>query len=368
LLAPVTGVQRFAFQLLVGLLEARTDLKVRVYVPTLDDSKRPLLAQLRASGAEVVVGPQWMRNKQVFEQVGLPLMALRDRVTTLVHLNNNISVARRGLQICFVYDIASMRLPRTYRLAYRLKFQATIAAIRWRVPAVVTLSQFSKRELESVGVAVSAVVLGGFGSPMLLEAESPDTEVLDAANPAGVEGPFALVFGSADPRKRVEEVIAAWPHKHASSGLKLVVVQGVAPTHRSASDEQASEQGIVRLRGRISDADLVSLTKQARFVVFGSEYEGGALAAQEVLALGTPVVAADIPTFRELLAPPVAFFHDFDGLGEACAQVLVAARPAVKTPEQVRQSWREAGAAFGAAIDQPSAAPAPTAQRGNSPG
>jgi glycosyltransferase involved in cell wall biosynthesis len=268
-------------------------------------------------------------------------------VTTLVHLNNNVSILRRRPQICFVYDIASMWLPRTYRLAYRLKFRATIAAIKRRKPTVVTLSQFSRGELESVGVTVSAVEPGGFGSPMLLEAEALDS----AEAAATVEGPFALVFGSADPRKRVEEVIAAWPAVHASLGLKLLVVQGIAPTHSPAAGEQAVRQGIVRLSGRISDASLVQLMRQAKLVIFGSQYEGGALAAQEVLALGTPVVASDIPTFRELLAPPVAFFRDFADLDEVCAQALAAPVPPIQTLEHVRDSWRAAGAAFGALIE-----------------
>jgi glycosyltransferase involved in cell wall biosynthesis len=367
LAAPVTGVQRFAFQLLLGLLEARPEVPVRVYVPPLvslkhSESKQPLLNQLRGAGAEVVMGPSWTRNKQVFEQLGLPLLARRDRVACLLHLNNNVSLLRRSPQVCFIYDLAPLRLPDTYRRAYRLKFQATIAGLRRRRPTVLTLSEFSRDELESVGVRVAAVIRGAVGSPMLLEASSsgPDSP--------GIEGDYAVVLGSADPRKRVEEVIAAWPPVFAALGLQLAVVQGVAPTHRAAEDAASAEPGVIRLRGRISDADLVRLMRGAKLAIFASSYEGGALAAEEVLALGTPVVASNIPTFRELLEPPVAFFDDLSQLSERCTQVLAAARPKAQTLEQVRDAWRTAGAALAAIVTRTSAEPAQRGRTGNSDG
>jgi glycosyltransferase involved in cell wall biosynthesis len=342
LVAPITGVQRFAFQLLIGLLEARPDLKFRVYVPPLAFSKTPLLDQLRVAGAEIVIGPRWARSKQVFEQIGLPRMAFRDRVSCLVHLNNNVSLLRRGRQVCFVYDLAPIRLPDTYRLAYRLKFRATIAAVRRRKPAIVTLSEFSRRELESVGVAVCGVVRAGIGSPMLAKAsQAPE------AGPISVpDGRYALVFGSADPRKRVDEVIAAWAPVFAELGLKLLVVQGIAPTHRQDAAGEPSRQGVQRLQGRISDSELVGLVRSAQCAIFASQYEGGALAAEEVLALGTPVVASDIATFRELLAPTVTFFDDFADLPARCAHVLAGDRPAALTLEQTSDSWRLAGSAL----------------------
>jgi glycosyltransferase involved in cell wall biosynthesis len=350
LAAPVTGVQRFALQLLLGLLEARPDLKIRVYVPPLPDSKQPLLDQLRSAGAEVVNGPSWTANKQVFEQLGLPLLARADRVSCLLHLNNNVSLLRRRPQVCFVYDLAPLRLPDTYRRAYRLKFRATLAGIKRRRPTVVTLSEFSRRELESVGVSVAAVITGAVGSPMLLEAASAESP------PPDIEGAYAVVLGSADPRKRVEEVIAAWPPVFATLGLRLAVVQGVAPTHRAVGAAPIAEPGVTRLSGRISDADLVRLMRGAQLAIFASSYEGGALAAEEVLALGTPVVASDIPTFRELLRSPVAFFGDLSELSDCCTQVLAAERPAVQSLEQVRAAWRTRGASLAEVVTRTSEA------------
>lgn len=337
----MTGVQRYAYQLLIGLLQAAPDMRFRVYTLPSQRLEEALIIELRQAGAEVISGPAWARNKQVFEQVALPRMASRDGAFRLLHLSNSLSVASRVRQICFLYDLAPIRLPDTYRLAYRAKFGTVLQAARLRKPQVATLSEFSRRELESQHVAVSVVVAAGEGSPMLarlaLGADGvevvPDLELLPDR--------FALVLGSSDPRKRVAEVIASWGPVHERLGLSLVVVEGASALHRRA---QAGDDppGVLRLAGRVSDRGLVSLARRSSLAIFASRYEGGALAAQELLALGTPVVASDIPTFRELLPIRVPFFSDPADLGDRCAQALDNSRPVALTCDEAAASWRVA--------------------------
>ena len=343
LLAPMTGVQRFAYQLLLGLLAERPDLAVRVYVPPLPAEKLPLVEELSHAGAEVVTAPKWAANKQVFEQLALPRLAARDRVSQLVHLNNNVCMVTRRPQVCFLYDVATVRLPDTYRRAYRAKFRFVLAAVRRRQASVATLSEFSRRELESVGVRVAAVIPAGEGSPMVIEAAARPSENagVPAVGDSLPDGPFALILGSADPRKRVQDVVDAWPAVYRTLGLQLVVVQGAAPTHRATTEhDDAAEVGVSRLHGRISDGDLAAVARQSSMAVFASCYEGGALAAQEILALGTPVLASDIPTFRELLAAPVEFFAGLGQLTSACAAMLERNRPTAMSADEARASWR----------------------------
>ena len=347
LLAPITGVQRFAYQLLLGLLEERPDLTVRVYVPPLPPEKQPLVHRLRTAGAAVVVAPRWAANKQVFEQLAFPRLAARDGAALLVHLNNNVSFLARRPQVCFVYDAAPVRLPETYRWAYRAKFRLVLTAARRRKVTVATLSEFSRAELASVGVGVTAVIPAGAGSPMLIEAAiAPKESVASTALESLPDRPFALMLGSADPRKRVQEVVDAWPAVYRALGLPLVVVQGTAPTHRAATGHDNEETGVIRLHGRISDADLAVIARDSAMAIFASCYEGGALAAQEILALGTPVLASDIPTFRELLAAPVQFFSGLDQLAPACAQLLGQPRPAAMSADDAHAAWKSSARLF----------------------
>lgn len=349
LTADMTGVQRYAFQLLAGLLRVTRPLHVRVYVPSTASDIR-LLDDLRGHGADVVIGPAWARNKQVFEQVALPRMAARDSVSRLVHLSNSVSLLSRAEQVSFLYDLAPVRFPSTFRLAYRAKFRSVLLAARLHRAQIATLSEFSRRELESVGLKDIAVVPAGLGSPMLLNLLAGDS---DARLPQlkNVPGPYALILGSSDPRKRVSDVVAHWPTVFRELGLTLVVVGGAPGVHRSSPTQEAGE-GVVRIEGRVNDRDLVRLTQGGCLAIFASAYEGGALAAQEAMALGTPVVAADIPTFRELLPTSVPFFSQLEVLSERCAAAMRAPRPKVIPVQEASTSWCTAAEQFAALLHQ----------------
>jgi glycosyltransferase involved in cell wall biosynthesis len=341
----MTGVQRYAFQLLMGLLEANRQSHVRVYVsPKASDVR--LLDDLKRAGADVMTAPGWARNKQVFEQVALPRMASRDGVVRLVHLNNSVSLLSRRQQLCFLYDLAPVRFAHTFRPAYRAKFRAVLLGARWHRAQIATLSEFSRRELESVGLRDIIVVPAGLGSPMLLKAQPDDIGATTDASPPqlkNVPRPYALILASSDPRKRVAEVVDHWPAVFAELGLTLVVVGGTAGVHRSPPTPTAAA-GVVRIEGRVSDRDLVQLIRRSSLAVFASAYEGGALAPQEVLTLGTPVVAADIPAFRELLPSSVSFFSRFDALTDCCRKAMTANRPMVISEGEATASWVAAAA------------------------
>jgi glycosyltransferase involved in cell wall biosynthesis len=342
LTANVTGVQRYAFQLLVGLIEEAPRLHLRVYVPSAA-SGVPLLDDLRQAGADVVPAPSWASNKQIFEQLALPRMASRDGVTQLLHLSNSVSLLSRIRQVCFLYDLSPVRFSHTFRPAYRVKFRAVLAGARLHKARIATLSEFSRKELQSVGLHDITVVPAGLGSPMLLGLPPCDSSDASLAASQKVEGPYALILASSDPRKRVQDVAATWPAVYADSGLTLVVVGGAPGVHRSSGGQQ-SGKGVVNIEGRVSDRELVQLIRGSHLVVFASAYEGGALAAQEAMALGGRVVVSDIPTFRELLPPSVPFFDNLDVLSTRCAQALGAPRPPAVSRQEASASWREAGA------------------------
>ena len=339
LTADVTGVQRFAFQLLIGLLEAAPQLSVRVYVPAQPLPRPAMLQELKDAGADVVIAPAWARNKQVFEQVALPWMAAGHGVDCLVHLSNSMSIACRVRQICFLYDLSPVRFAHTFKPTYRAKFRAVLLAAKHHKAAIATLSAFSRTELESVGLEDITVVPAGLGSPMLLGSMAETND--ERRTREDVPDTFALILGSSDPRKRVAQVVQSWDDVYCRLGLPLVVVEGASRLQRSPPAIERSP-GIIRLAGHVSDHDLVCLIRRSAVAVFASAYEGGALAAQEVLALGTPVVAADIPAFRELLPPGVPFFRDMSELGTLCTRAVTSPRPAQMTLQQSRMAWREA--------------------------
>ena len=60
--------------------------------------------------------------------------------------------------------------------------------------------------------------------------------------------------------------------------------------------------------GYVLDADLRALVAGAAAYVFPSLYEGFGIPIEEALAKGTPVLASDIPVFREVGGDRITYF------------------------------------------------------------
>ncbi len=91
------------------------------------------------------------------------------------------------------------------------------------------------------------------------------------------------------------------------------------------------------------DADLALLYRNARALAIASVAEGFGLPIVEAARYGTPVIATDIPVFREAAGDSASYFPLLDS--EALAGLLQRAlieRP--RPPAVVATSWRESAA------------------------
>ncbi len=164
-------------------------------------------------------------------------------------------------------------------------------------PSQATASALVEREL--VAAHRVAVVYNGVDLPETLPAsvDGPMTALL------GPVGTFTdlLHVGSTAPRKRIDlllqvfaEVLAVWP------SARLVRVGGrLTPAQRALSERLGIQGRIVELPVLDREA-LASVYRRATLLLSTSEREGFGLPVAEALAAGTPVVATDMPVFREV--------------------------------------------------------------------
>jgi glycosyltransferase involved in cell wall biosynthesis len=134
-------------------------------------------------------------------------------------------------------------------------------------------------------------------------------------------------LGHPDPHRRVGALVEA-PRE-----LPLVLV--------GAAGQWARELPGVILTGDVDDDELAALYTGAHALVLPSENEGFGLPAVEALACGTPVVASDGPSLREVLGGRATFVAAGDVAGLVAAAHTVQ-RPAPAPPEW---TWDDAAAA-----------------------
>lgn len=164
--------------------------------------------------------------------------------------------------------------------------------------------------------------------------------------------PYWLMVGAIEARKNIEDVLDAL-HAYLQHGeMHLHLVGKVRDEdYQQFLLERIKQLNLgawVHWQGFASEAELVTLYQQARYLITASLDEGFNLPPLEAMACGTPVVCSNIPVHLELFDGAVAFFtpHQANALKEAIA-VLDSNPEAVKqlvvAGEQLAQhySWAQ---------------------------
>lgn len=215
-----------------------------------------------------------------------------------------------------IHDVWPLRLPEGLTPLNRVLYRASL---RWAAGAsrIVTSSEFSRREIvELVGVPESRVVAIPLGVP-------PQAPAALARRPESLpDGPFALVVGDNRPRKNLAVLARAWARMGGRAPWRLV----------SAGKEEGRYPGLLELTraaggtaervtplGWVTESELAWLYSHAESILFPSRYEGFGFPIVEAFARGTPVIAADTPTFREVAADAACFVDPDDADGWVAA-------------------------------------------------
>lgn len=127
---------------------------------------------------------------------------------------------------------------------------------------------------------------------------------------AGV--PCFSAVGSFEPKKNYEAMLGAFEQLWLG-GVKAKLLLVGRPTTDCADllarlDRHPRREDLLMVVHDASDAEVVALYAQSRALVLASLFEGFGLALVEARTRGCPVIANDLPVFRELADAGVTFF------------------------------------------------------------
>jgi len=113
-------------------------------------------------------------------------------------------------------------------------------------------------------------------------------------------GDSVLFVGRLSVEKGVRTLLAAWKHLNAPIPLRIA---GIGPLWEEVQTEIRHRNGCgIEMLGQLPNVETLAQMKQARFLVFPSEwYEGLPLTVAEAFACGVPVIASRIGSMIDLI-------------------------------------------------------------------
>lgn len=233
--------------------------------------------------------------------------------------------------------------------AFHDYFRVMSTFVAARAAHVVTVSQASAADLRDIVGLPPARLTVAPGGVSTVFRPRPSLESFRSLKRHGVAPPYLVTVGQASPGKRLPWLVDALLPV-LSPDESLLVVGEYAQGDSSLVLRARMSGGRVRLLGRLSDEDLASVYSAARAYVTASVAEGYGLPLQEAAACGSPVVATDIPVFRETLGTGATFYHpdDVDGL-RALARASLDRGPEVTNVSagKTAPSWCRTAAVIG---------------------
>lgn len=250
---------------------------------------------------------------------------------TLVSLAGSGPLAH-SRHVLAIHDANLFVNPHFFSRRYRMLHGFLRPRLARRAKALITISEFSRRELtRCFALPEDRFVIVADSAEHILNVKA-DQGIL--TRHGLVPGRYALCVGNQGPNKNIGLAVAAFKAL-APQDMKLAVAGGSSAALARAD---AMEAPWLAALGRITDGELRALYENAAMFIFPSIYEGFGVPPLEAMALGCPVVSSDSSAMSEVLGDAALFFPSGDA--EACAARI---REVMELDEAARQSLMAAG-------------------------
>lgn len=211
---------------------------------------------------------------------------------------------KQGLQgrcVVLIHDTIPLDYPQFQRPGTPDRFRAMLQRVQKNADLIIYNSHHTRdcayRYMEAWGTVPPGLV-----SHLGVDVPVPDP----AAVPAGVDQakPYFVTLGTIEPRKGHDVLLDVWADMKNDPDRPALLILGSRGWSNKAVfdrlDEVTPDDGIWELSG-LSDGAVAALIADSCGVLCPSLAEGFGLPPVEAVALGAPVVCADLPVYREIL-------------------------------------------------------------------
>ena len=208
----------------------------------------------------------------------------------------------KGKNMITVYDLVSERFPETMDARNRRLLRGHLQDSASRASSVLTISEFSKREIMDVlKVPEENIFVGycGVDTVFYTPGAGFETEIGKKHD----LGRYILYVGTLEPRKNINTLVEAFGKISAGfPDVKLVLAGGLGwqPDATLAAIENSPCRDRIVRTGYISNEEKRDLLRNALFFVFPSIYEGFGMPVTEAMACGTDCIISRSSSLVEI--------------------------------------------------------------------
>lgn len=239
-----------------------------------------------------------------------------------------------------IHDLAYIDMPDTIELK-------NLAYLRKRVPEsikasqdVIAVSKFTQKRLPEVFSEVqqsflveNAVDEGFFAAPS-------QERFSQVAKKYALPSTYLLCVGTLEPRKNLTAFLQAYQASGRKEPLVIVGKKGWMKNEALTKNISASTLERVIFTGFVDDEDIPVVYAHARLFIFPSLYEGFGLPLLEAMASKAPIIASNIPPFKDIAGDLIDYFNPHDSA--SMQATLTTALEALADPQRSEQAAQHA--------------------------
>ena len=287
---PLTGVQRVASELVSSLDSLAGDEiadSIRFELLTPQDAERTLkLANIPQRKVGCLSGYAW-------EQLELPWHARSGRLLSFC----NLGPVLHGRQIVMIHDTQVFAMPENFSRSFVYFYRTVLPLLGRRSRAVLTVSEFSKKQLSHFSVAgTDKIFVIPNGADHILRT-NPEIEVLDQYHLRPDQ--YVLAVGT-DKRSKNFDLLRESASELSRRGLRIAIAGGQNKSVFGPSRGQGGGESEVVFCTELNDSRLRALYENAFCLVIPSLYEGFGLPAAEAMFCQCPVIASPLASLPEI--------------------------------------------------------------------
>lgn len=233
---------------------------------------------------------------------------------------------KRGIKIiAHIYDIISITHPQFCLQRGVYNFMDYIGAHLQYADKIIVNAKMTEDELKKLadrlGINLPPCSIIPLGADFTKQETVSDSQVSKEISRLVKERPYILMVGTIEPRKNHRLILDAYDLKLKEMGYNIILAGYMGWNMEEFASRLKNHPDYNKRVYHLSEPDDLTigyLYQHAKFLAFCSYTEGFGLPLIESIQQGTPVIASDIPVFREV-ADGYCIWFEQDNVEELCA-------------------------------------------------